>query len=376
MIWLAWQNSLLRPGRTLLIILAVAAILAEILALEGFLAGSYWQLRQAVLQRGDAVIVAQSGITNFFATRSILPQQARSQVEAVSGVVSTHPLTALAAIYESGSLRSPLIVLAYDDSGGPRQIETGRLPSETGDIVVDLSLAKKFALDLGDRLTLSDYDFTIVGFARGETALFTPFAFTNFDTLIDFYFNSDLASDIAAFPLLSFLVVDIIPDANAQEMADQISTHVAGVTAIPIETMARHDEKLGQELLGPILNLLLGLSYGVGALAIGLFTFAAVRGRRKSFGVLRALGFSVIDIGLSVTFEAVAWAIAAIPVGIVFAMAIARLIEALAPGYLLLVTEPKALIQTALIAMVLGVLGALLPLRMLIQLDPASAFKD
>jgi putative ABC transport system permease protein len=376
MIWLAWQNSLLRPGRTLLIILAVAAILAEILALEGFLAGSYWQLRQAVLQRGDAVIVAQSGITNFFATRSILPQQARSQVEAVSGVVSTHPLTALAAIYESGSLRSPLIVLAYDDSGGPRQIETGRLPSETGDIVVDLSLAKKFALDLGDRLTLSDYDFTIVGFARGETALFTPFAFTNFDTLIDFYFNSDLASDIAAFPLLSFLVVDIIPDANAQEMADQISTHVAGVTAIPIETMARHDEKLGQELLGPILNLLLGLSYGVGALAIGLFTFAAVRGRRKSFGVLRALGFSVIDIGLSVTFEAVAWAIAAIPVGIVFAMAIARLIETLAPGYLLLVTEPKALIQTALIAMVLGVLGALLPLRMLIQLDPASAFKD
>ncbi len=376
MIWLAWQNSLLRPGRTLLIILAVAAILAEILALEGFLAGSYWQLRQAVLQRGDAVIVAQSGITNFFATRSILPQQARSQVEAVSGVVSTHPLTALAAIYESGSLRSPLIVLAYDDSGGPRQIETGRLPSETGDIVVDLSLAKKFALDLGDRLTLSDYDFTIVGFARGETALFTPFAFTNFDTLIDFYFNSDLASDIAAFPLLSFLVVDIIPDANAQEMADQISAHVAGVTAIPIETMARHDEKLGQELLGPILNLLLGLSYGVGALAIGLFTFAAVRGRRKSFGVLRALGFSVVDIGLSVTFEAVAWAIAAIPVGIVFAMAIARLIEALAPGYLLLVTEPKALIQTALIAMVLGVLGALLPLRMLIQLDPASAFKD
>ncbi len=101
-----------------------------------------------------------------------------------------------------------------------------------------------------------------------------------------------------------------------------------------------------------------------------------MRGRRKSFGVLRALGFSVIDIGLSVTFEAVAWAIAAIPVGIVFAMAIARLIEALAPGYLLLVTEPKALIQTALIAMVLGVLGALLPLRMLIQLDPASAFKD
>jgi putative ABC transport system permease protein len=376
MIWLAWRNSLLRPGRTLLIILAVAAILAEILALEGFLAGSYWQLRQAVLQRGEDIIVAQSGVTNFFATRSILPQQARRDIEALDGVVTTHPLTALAVIYESGDKRSPLIVLAYDDAGGPRQIEAGHRPSATGDIVVDLSLAKKFSLALGDRLTLSDYDFTIVGFARAETALFTPFAFTNFDTLIDFYFDSDLASDIAAFPLLSFLAVDITPNIASRDMAARISAEVEGVTAVPIENMARHDEKLGQELLGPILNLLLGLSYGVGALAVGLFAFAAVRGRRKSFGVLRALGFSAFDIGLSITVEAVAWAIVAIPVSLLLAVGLATLIETLAPGYLLLVTETRAVIQTALIAIILGVLGALLPLRMLMRLDPASAFKD
>ena len=101
MLGLAWKNNLLRPGRTILIVLSVAAVLAEILILEGFLAGSYTQLRQAVLRRGGDVIVAQSGVTNFLATRSILPQQTRAAVEAIPDVVGTHPLAAIGVIYEA-----------------------------------------------------------------------------------------------------------------------------------------------------------------------------------------------------------------------------------------------------------------------------------
>lgn len=376
MLGLAWKNNLLRPGRTILIVLSVAAVLAEILILEGFLAGSYTQLRQAVLRRGGDVIVAQSGVTNFLSTRSILPQQTRAAVEAIPDVVGTHPLAAIGVIYEDGERRSPIIVMVYDDKGGPTDIMSGIPPTEDRSIAVDYALARKFGLNPGDRLTLSDYDFAISGITRNESALFTPFAFMSFDTLIDFYFESDVASDIAAFPLLSFLAVDVAPGSDPAKIAAHITEEVDDAHAMLPGHLALNDEDMGRELLGPILNLLLGLSYGIGALAIGMFTFAAVRSRRKSLGVLRALGFTARNIVTGVVAEAVATAVAAIPIGILIAIGLAALIEWISPVYLVQVLEPRALVQTAAVAVILAFVGALAPLRMLMRLDPATAFRE
>ncbi len=376
MLNLAWKNSILRPGRMVLIILSVAAVLAEILVLEGFLAGSYTQLRQTVLRRGGDVMVAQSGVTNFLATRSILPQQARAAVEAIPGVAGTHPLAAIGLIYEAGERRSPIIVMVYDDAGGPFAMAAGKPPAEDGSIAVDHALAEKFGLSTGDTLTLSDFEFSISGITRGESALFTPFAFMNFDTLIDFYFESDVASDIAAFPLLSFLSVDAAPGTDPADLAARITGEVADAQAMLPRDLALNDEEMGRELLGPVLNLLLGLSYGIGAMAIGMFTFAAVRSRRRSLGVMRALGFTARHIATGVVAEAVVTAVAAIPLGILMAVGLAALIERVAPVYLLEVLEPRALLQTAFVAVALAVLGALAPLRMLMRLDPATAFRE
>jgi len=376
MLRLAWKNCLLRPGRTFLTVLAVAAVLAEILVLEGFLAGSYTQLRQTVLRRGGDVIVAQAGVTNFLATRSILPQQTRAAVEAIPGVARTHPLAALGAIYEVGDRRSPIIVMVYDDAGGPAEFLTGRGPADDGEIAIDQALAEKFGLTVGDPLTLSDYEFSISGISRGESALFTPFAFMTFDTLIDFYFESDVADDIAAFPLLSFLTVEVAPGVEPRDLVARIKSEVDGASAMLPRDLAMNDESMGRELLGPILNLLLGLSYGIGAVAIGMFTFAAVRNRRRSLGVQRALGFTSRDIVTGIVAEAVATALAAVPLGILVAIGLAALIERVAPVYLLQVIEPQALLKTTLIAVVLAVLGALTPLRTLLRLDPATAFRE
>ncbi len=376
MIRLAWKSGLLRPGRAILMVVSVAVVLAEILVLEGFLAGTYAQLRQAVLRRGGDVMVAQAGVTNFLATRSILPQRTRAAVEALPGVGSTYPLAALGAIYEQGERRSPIIILVFDDAGGPTEIAAGRAPNGEREVAIDLSLARRYGLVPGDTLRLSDFDFTISGISRGSAALFTPFTFVTFDTLIDFYFESDVADDIAAFPLLSFLAVEAAPGVDPVELAATISEEIDDADAILPQVLAQNDENMGRELLGPILNLLLGLSYGIGAMAIGMFMFAAVRSRRKSLGVLRALGFRPRDLIVGVIAEAVATTLMAIPLGILIAVALAALIQRIAPVYLLQVMESEALLRTAAIALLLAVLGALVPLRMLLRLDPATAFRE
>jgi FtsX-like permease family protein/MacB-like protein len=372
---LTLRNSLYRPARTVLMVLAVAAVLAEILVLEGFLAGSYAQMRGAVLRRGGDVIVAQSGISNFLMARSILPQQTRAEVEARPGVVSAEPLTLLSLIYERDGRLTPIFILVYDTRGGPVEIVQGRAPEVGGEMVIDRSLSERYGLAPGDTLTLSDYDFTVSGVSQGSAVLFTPFAFMTYDSLLDFYFESDVAADIAAFPLLSFLSVDVAPGFDPATVAADIRTGVPDANALLIATLAKNDDNLGRELLGPVLNLLLWLSYVIGAMAIGMFMFGAVRSRRKALGVMRALGFTTRHLAQAVIGEAVVLVLLAIPVAIGLAIMLAWVIQTYAPVYLVLVTEPAGLWRTGIIALVLAVLGGLAPLRMLSRLDPATAFR-
>lgn len=375
MFGLSFRSALQQPGRSLLVLLTIAAVVAEILILEGFLAGSYTQLRRAVMNRGGDVIVAQAGVRNFLAARSILPQQTRAAVEAVPGVAAASPLALLSFIYEREGRLTPIIVLVTDDTGAAANLISGRQATGSAEIVIDRALAQLYGLATGDMMTLADYDFTIVGVADGAAALFTPFAFVSFDGLIDFYFESDVAADIAAFPLLSFLLVEITPGADPGEVAAAIRVAVPDAEAMLPAELAENDVGLGRELLAPILNLLLALSYAAGALAIGLFMFVGVRGRRRSFGVLRALGFTTRHLVAGVVAEAVVVTVLAIPFGVLLARGFAILLQSSTPVYLVEIGAPAILLRTSAVVLALAVIGALSPLRSLMRLDPASAFR-
>lgn len=54
---LAWRQLILDPVRTLLTALALGAVVAVILVLEGFEQGQYYQLERAVLDRKADLIL-------------------------------------------------------------------------------------------------------------------------------------------------------------------------------------------------------------------------------------------------------------------------------------------------------------------------------
>lgn len=90
---LIYRQLRCEPFRTLLTGGAIASALAVILLLEGFQTGLLVQLKNVALNRGADLIVAQAGVSNFVASRSLLPQLSRQRVEAVDGVVEAHPIT-------------------------------------------------------------------------------------------------------------------------------------------------------------------------------------------------------------------------------------------------------------------------------------------
>ncbi len=399
MFTLIYRQLVYEPFRTLLTAGAIANALAVILLLEGFQSGLLLQLKNVALNRGADLIVAQAGVSNFTASRSLLPQMSRQQVESVDGVVGAYPITMVPVIYEQqGYRKSPVFFVVYDagnlsenrehtvgksvqadlpaPGGGPAKIKTGRVAKEAREIVIDESLAVLYDLNVGDPFIVADFEFRISGIAEQASALFTAFAFINYDDMIDFFFDSDLVGDISNLPLLSFLLVELQPGANRDAVAVAIEAAGPDGDVFTPEQLARNDMELGRTLFGPVMGVLIAAGYIIALLVVGMIMFAAVHARLRNFGVMKALGFSNHSLIKEMVLESLVMVLLAFPVALLLAQGGAWFIETRVPLYRVPVMETVPLLRTFFAALVLGVIAAYLPYRLIAKLDPAIVFRS
>ncbi len=367
---LRWD--LTRSGLTCV---GIAAVFAVILFLQGFQQGLSTQLRSVALDRGADLIATQAGVRNMIGARSVIPQMARGQVEAVEGVRVAHPMTTLPIIYEKAGRKSAIFLFVVDSAGGPRETLEGRLPSGEGDILIDRAIAQLFDLAPGDDFVVAGYAFGVSGIVRPMSALWTPFAFLEYDSLIEFYFEADLADDISAFPLLSYLLIEIEPDADPIAVAERVEASVPDVDVLTPEVMAGNDEALGKTMLGALLALLVGIAYLAGLLVVALFMFTAAEARRKDLGILKALGFGERAIAASIVAEVAILLGLAIPLGVALAVGLTAVAHATMPIYLIRPTLPGPLLWAIGGSVTFALVGALGPLRFVRALDPHEVFQ-
>jgi putative ABC transport system permease protein len=375
MLYLVCRQLMHRPVKTVFTLIAVATTIGAVLVIQGFQIGIYWQLPGLVLNRGGDLIVTQAGITNMIAARSTLPQLTRRQIEAIDGVKIAHPLTAISTIYERKGRKTPIFIIVYDTAGGPRNIIAGTAPKGSRDIVIDRSLARIHGLALGDRIVISEYAFRISGITTDNVAFFAPFAFVTYDGMIDFYMESKVVGDITTFPLLSFLIVELNDGADRAKVAARIEARVPDADVFAPRALAANDRKLGRTMLGPVFNLITTVSFVIGVLVVGLIMFASVNARQRSFGVLKALGFSSLHLSGSVIFEAAVITVLAFPIGVGLAWAVAAIVDSMAPLYVVMFDDPAALLRTALGCVVFALAGSLIPVRVIAHLEPAIVFR-
>jgi putative ABC transport system permease protein len=373
---LALRQFGLEPIRSFLTIVALAAVIGVILVLRGFEHGLYQQSYTAVIDRGADLFVTQAGVTNFVAVRSSLRQRARRDVEAVEGIIEAHPVTSFSVIYEKEGRKVPIYLMVYDTLGGPSGLLGGELPRSSREAVVDHSLADKFDLQVGDSLVVSEFESRISGIASNAAAFFMPFVFVTYDGMLDFVLESDIAPDLSAFPLVSHLLVELEAGAAPAEVASAIESMVNDVDVYSPEEMAQSDVGMGQSLFGPIMGLLVSVAYVVGLLVVGLIVYADVRGRTRTFGVLKALGFRLSQLASGVMIQTLMFLVAAFPLGVVLAWAMAESIEFVAPLYRVPIMDAFALARTFAGGIAFALLGGMLPLRLIAGIDPIMAFKE
>ncbi|MFV2054812.1 MAG: ABC transporter permease [Thiohalomonadales bacterium] len=376
MIHLIIRQLIFEPYRTVLTSIAIASALAVILLLEGFQTGLLVQLKNVSLNRAADLIVTQKGVSNFVASRSLLPQISRENIESIEGVVVAHPFTMVPIIYEkSGYRKTPVFFMVYDTGGGPTEIKQGNTVKNPRDIVIDESLAVLYDLNVGDAFIVANFAFRISGIAAQASALFTAFAFINYDDMIDFFFDSDLVGDISNFPLLSYLLVELQPGVDKNEVAKAIRKAENDADVFTPEQISRNDVTLGETLFGPVMGVLIGAGYIIALLVVGMIMFAAVHGRLRNYGVLKALGFSNRFLIREMVLESSLMVLLAFPMALLIALFGAWFVETRAPLYLVPVMETVPLLRTFIVALLIAVLAAYLPYRFVAKLDPAIVFR-
>lgn len=363
--------------RTLLTCISIASALALILLLEGFQSGLLIQLRNVALNRGADLIVAQSGVSNFVASRSLLPQLSRERIEAVDGVIEAHPITMVPVIFDKpGYRKSPIFFVVYDTLGGPSKLREGRISTSEREITIDESLAVLYDLKIGDPFIVADFEFRISGIAQQASALFTAFAFITYDDMIDFFFDSDLVGDISNLPLLSYLLVELQAGVDRSAVREAIESAEPEADVFEPAELALNDEALGRTLFGPVIGVLIGAGYLIALLVVGMIAFASVHARLRNFGVKKALGFANRTLALEMVLETIIIVLLSFPLALLLAGLAGLIIEFLVPLYQVPVLELATLLRTLFAALVLAVIGAYLPYRLIARLDPAQVFRN
>jgi ABC-type antimicrobial peptide transport system permease subunit len=122
------------------------------------------------------------------------------------------------------------------------------------------------------------------------------------------------------------------------------------------------------------LQLMVVIAFLVGTLVVGLVIYTATTERRREYGMLKAIGARNGLLYRIVTLQALLAALAGSILGVGLAFGVAQLIMATRPQFLVTLSA-VAIAQAIGATLLMAILAALFPARLLGRLAPAEAFR-
>lgn len=370
-----------RLGTSCVVVVGIAGVVG---VLVGVLA-MVQSLSSTVMATGspDRALVLRGGATSEIASTLALdtvvtiadaPGVARTQ--SGEALVSGDMVTAVNLLRKEDGSRTGVMVRGV----GPRsfalrpeiQLAEGRsFQPGLRELIVGRGVRAQFTgADIGDRITLRDGEWTIVGVYASDDS-FDSAILADADTLMSSYQRT----------VVSSLTVALESAAAFQQFSDALTSH----PALSVEVMREPDyysEQSGeiQGLLGWVTTFVVGIM-AVGALFAALNTmYSAVSTRVVEIATLRAIGFGPWSVMASVLAEALLLALsgAALGAAVVWFLYHGNTIAmggAMSAVVFRLELTPAVLGTGALLACGLGFLGGLLPAIRAVRSPVATALR-
>jgi len=362
---LARRNLFQDRRRAVLAVGGVAAALVLVLVLDGIFAGAMRQVSAYMRASPADVFVAQEDVRTMHMSQSALPPDTIDAVRAVDGVAWAEGLRYTTSIVDAGDGQRITYVLGYDvqaGRAGPRDVTAGAPPRE-GEVVVDEVTTDELGIDLGDTVTVMGAPFRVSGTSTDGTNIVNTTVYIRSE---DF---ARLRGDSFAYVLAG-----ADPGVGSEELAARVATALPGTTVQTRAEFAREEGNVVRDMAADVMLIMTVIGFLIALAVIGLTLFTATLAKLREYGVVKALGAGRARLAATVLAQA-AWAVAlGLAAAVLVALALGSAIGALTPN-VTVVIEPWAVLRTGTGALVVGGLAALLPLRRVLRVDPATAFR-
>ena len=362
----ARRQLLAEPAKLVVALVAVAAAVALVLLLSGLRRGMGEQVT-TYLDRQPPVLVGQEGTRDFLSQTSVLPEAVVAAIGRVPGVAEAIPIDQEYAMLRLHERPVLALLIGYEPGrgGGPWKLASGRAPRGRGELVLDRLLASEHGLRLGSPLEYRGARLEIVGLSSGTSGFMTPLAFVSRATLNGLGRAPGTANFVFVRPDSG-----VPPDA----LVARIDRALPGVSALTRREVAANDRhQFVDPFSGPLVAMV-AIAFAVAILVIGLTVYSSTAERSREYATLKALGLGGRALYRLVGAQAASLALAGTGLGILLAVGAARGVSALAPKYLIAISA-GSVATVAASALAMAVIAALVPSRLLVRLDPASAFR-
>ncbi len=375
----AWRQWLLQPGRLLLTMVVFAGVLALAMLFDGIRIGIVDDIREFPSSLNADLVALKKGNSYFAMTPSSLPAASQAEASAVPGVASADAIGLVPFILSSNNKRTPAMLVAYGNSGGPPQLVSGRPPGSGPEIVLDANLARLYNFSLGDKIDILGNELTIVGISSGTTSPFTPYAFVSYSQFVQVALKMLLSGQMANQPsdmsLISALLIKLDDGADINVVRKRLEAAMPQAGFFTPAQLGNADASFGERLMGPILVLLSVMTWLIALLTMAVLRHAEVQNNLRQFGIQKALGARPSGLALALAFGGVLIALSAFPLALVVAKGLAYVMADWNPLYGARVWDLSVIVRALVVALIAGVAGGILPWRRLVKLDPVVVFK-
>jgi len=275
-------------------------------------------------------------------------------------------LYAVAHIADVDERKLPVTIIGYDREhglGGPWQLAQGRLPEGPGEVVIDRAFSEHFGIAVGSTVDVLGQPLQVTGLSTGTNSFMAFLVFADGGTVQRLIKSTDRAS---------VLMVQLAANANVAQVRRDLPGEYDVYTPAQFERNALNATR---EIIGGPLSLLEGVAFLVGLAVIALSTYTSVLRRRQEYGVLRTLGVTGLGLVRVVLTEAMVSAVVGTLVGTVAGALAVKAVGSALPAYPIIVTA-GGVSQSVALGLVMGAVGALLPLWRISRDEPAAVFRS
>lgn len=344
----------------------VAAALLLVLMLQGIFDGATREVTAYLRNSPADVFVSERNVRTMHMSVSTLPPDTAAAVQRVDGVAWAEAIRYTTTfLVATGGNQQLSYVIGYDpDSGrgGPRRLTAGRAPGR-GEIALEEIAADRLGLRVGSTVDVFGGPFRLSGLFRGGTTISNSIAFITTD-------------DFAARrgPTIAYVLVGARPGVDGAELTSRLAAALPGVTVQTRSRFAAEEAALINDMAADLMRIMSTIGFLIALAVIGLTLFTLTLAKLREHAVVKALGIRTGRLALVVVAQA-AWSVAiAVALATVLAVGLGLLVERLSPAVAVAI-EPASVVRVSLAALAVAAAGSVLPLRRVVAVDPASAFR-